>query len=222
MSESAKTDWAGLMFFTLIRRIQNTTMAFHSILEHVETLGLAEGEYLSVVNSLKKAFQDTNKGKYTITHIPINLSLDYINGDKRTIVNITKMTYMEYVRKEGELGHHPPKYIYTFTLHTPDGKTETMSIAKEDVLFFTFLRHIGRVSMPMQFVIRHESGRVDEFSYADHVRNFQQITTIHDEDEDCDGEWDPLAHDRFLWRITDIFDDVIMWEVRKYMAARKE
>lgn len=194
-------------------------MAFHSILEHVETLGLAEGEYLSTVNALKKAFQDTNKGKYITTHIPINLSLDYIDGDKQTSVNMTKITRMEYVRKDDGM-IKPNKIIYTFNLITPDGKTETMSLAKEEMVFFGFLKHLAHITMCDKFNIRYASGRKEEFTYRDYVRQSKRITEIYD--EDYDGDDNPLTHDAFSFRITNIFENVLSWETRKYTAARED
>lgn len=197
-------------------------MAFHSILEHVETLGLSEGEYLSTTNALKKAFQETNTGKYTITHVPINLSFDYIdgNGNSRATVNITKITRMQYVKREDEQNtYKPTKFIFTFNLLT-NGKTETMSLAKEDQVFFGFLMHLSRIHKPTCFTTRYANGHEEILTYKEHIRQVKDINAVYVLDE-CDDD-DPLCYERFAYRSIDIFDDTVMWEFRRYMVAREE
>lgn len=167
----------------------------HSILSYAENLNLAEGEYLTVANALKTAFDNTPKSQNWTTFVTDNINDIMITLDdcfnNKTVHNHLKSVSASNIKEPG------PTYI-KFNIHTKIINNESGTIKEMDYciqnepnksgkLYSLFkMMHPKKVSIKMGDIESDYECWDFLKTLKDNIREEHSINFPDEDEDDCD------------------------------------
>jgi len=162
--------------------------AFHSIIEHIGTLNLNNGDFLEVNNAIKKAFDTAQESEVTIRNYPCDFHIGMYRDKEDTNDAVGDVNIHIYEIERHYTKTKPPRTYVLYRQTIRHGKPVEMRHEKPHV-FFGHLKFLYRMYLPNKFNIREGESSVWT-RYETYMKNkhedYEKYVELKTDDDDVE------------------------------------